>query len=48
MLRILKFLHKYIRNFDERVVFGGNQLTEERAAVVQQLCQNGATPRRDC
>lgn len=43
MLRILGSLHKYVRNFDERVVFGGDQLTEERAAVVQRLRQNGAT-----
>ena len=44
MLHILEFLHKYVRNFDERVVFGGDQLTEERAAGVQRLRQNGATP----
>ena len=42
MLRILGSLPKYVRNFDERVVFGGDQLTEERAAVVQRLRQNGA------
>ena len=44
MLHILEFLHKYVGNYDERVVFGGDQLTEERAAGVQRLCQNGATP----
>ena len=44
MLHILEFLHKYVRNFDERVVFGGDQLTEERAAGVQRLRQNGVTP----
>jgi len=35
MLHILEFLNKYVHNFDERVVFGGDQLTEERAARVQ-------------
>ena len=44
MLHILEFLHNYVRNFDERVVFGGDQLTEERAAGVQRLRQNEATP----
>ena len=43
MLRILGSLHKYVRNFDERAAFGGDQLTEERAVVVQRLRQNGAT-----
>lgn len=44
MLHILEYLHKYVHNYDERVVFGGDQLTEERAAGVQRLRQNGATP----
>lgn len=43
MLRILEFLHKYVRTLDEKVVFSGDQVTEERAAVVERLCQNGAT-----
>lgn len=44
MVHILESLHKYVKDFDERVVFGGDQLTEERAAGVQRLRQNGATP----
>lgn len=44
MLHILEFLHKYVESFEEKVVFGGDQLTEERAAGVQRLRQNGATP----
>ena len=48
MLHILEFLHKYFRNFDERVVFGGDQLTEERAAGVQRLPKMGKPLRQDC
>ena len=44
MVHILESLHKYVKDFDERVVFGGDQLTEERAAGVQRLRQNGAIP----
>ena len=44
MLHILEYLHKYVQNFDERVVFGGDQLTEQRAPGVQRPRQNGATP----
>ena len=44
MAHILESLHKYVKDFDEKVVFGGDQLNEERAAGVQRLRQNGATP----
>ena len=43
---ILESLHKYVKDFDERVVFGGDRLTEERAAGVQRLRQNDATPQK--
>ena len=40
MLHIWEFLHKYVRNSDERVVFGGDQLTEERAKMEQPFRQD--------
>ena len=43
MAKILEHLHEYVPNDINKVVFGGDQLTCERATGVQRLRQTGRT-----
>ena len=43
MAKILEHLHEYVPNDVNKVVFGGDQLTCERAAGVQRLRKTGRT-----